>query len=523
MIEQILLRRGEYHDSVTLLRITQAVAGTPGVTAAQVAMATELNIELTRGLGFEIPDAAPTDLLIAVRAADEDAVRAGLAAVDVAIVAARTPTSTGGGDLAPPRTVRTAAAAAPDAALVLLSVPGSAVLGEALDALDAGRHVMVFSDNVPIEHEVLLKQRAADAGLLVMGPDCGTAVVSGVGLGFANVLTASREPDSGSPKVGIVAASGTGAQQLSCLLDEAGVGVSHVLGVGGRDLSAPVGGRSTLRALAMLDDDPDTGHILVLSKPPDPTVAQRIRAAASGARTPVTTVLLGPGQPDLTTAAETVLSALEVPIPDWPSWGSERAVPDGTSGALRGLYAGGTLADEVMLVAERIVGDLRSNIPLRADLALPESVHARPQLAGAGHAVVDLGDDAFTRGRPHPMIDPSLRLDLLAAQAADPEVRVLLLDVILGHGAEADPAARLAPAIQRALRTAGRPLSVVIALIGTRGDPQHRDRQAADLTAAGAAVFASNAAAARAAASVALGRAAESTPGERPGTQGEVR
>jgi len=504
MSEQVLLRRGAYHDSVTLLRITQAVADTPGVTAAQVAMATELNVELTRGLGFDVPgDVAPTDLLIAVRGQDEHAVQAGVAAVDVAIADSRAPAASGFGAVAAPRTVRAATVAAPDADLVLLSVPGPSVLGEALDALDAGRHVMVFSDNVPIEHEVLLKQRADEADLLVMGPDCGTAIVAGVGLGFANVLTGGADP--AGLRVGIVAASGTGAQQLSCLLDEAGAGVSHLLGVGGRDLSAQVGGRSAIRALAMLDADPGTGHIVVLSKPPDPAVADSMRARAARADTPVTMVLLGAGQPNLTQAAEAVLDAIDVPVPDWPTWGRNHAKPDGHPGALRGLYAGGTLADEAMMVAGDILGDLRSNIPMRPDLALPDPVLGRPPLTGAGHAVVDLGDDAFTRGRPHPMIDPSLRLDLLAAQAADPEVRVVLLDVVLGHGAEADPAARLAPAIRRALESSGWPLAVVVSLIGTVGDPQHRDRQAAQLAAAGAAVFVSNAAAARTAAAVAAG------------------
>ncbi len=216
-----------------------------------------------------------------------------------------------------------------------------------------------------------------------------------------------------------------------------------------------------------------------------------------------------------------MLAALGVPVPDWPAWGADHADPDGVPGDLRGLYAGGTLADEAMLVAGALVGDLRSNIPLRPDLALPEARLGRPQLTGAGHAVVDLGDDAFTRGRPHPMIDPSLRLDLLATEAADPDVRVLLLDVVLGHGAEADPAARLAPAVRQALRGADRPLTVVVALIGTRGDPQQRDRQATDLADAGAAVFASNAAAARAAAAVALGqRPSNRRPASDPATPG---
>jgi FdrA protein len=445
-------------------------------------MATELNVELTLGLGFDVPDdAAPTDLLIAVRGADRDVIAAGLTAVDTALRAATTPTGGAGvGIVAPPRTVRTAASAAPDAALVLLSVPGSSVLGEALDALDAGRHVMVFSDNVPVEHEVLLKRRAAEQDLLVMGPDCGTAVIGGVGLGFANVLGADGPTSGARGTVGIVAASGTGAQQLSCLLDQAGVGVSHLLGVGGRDLSAAVGGLSTLRALAMLDADPDTDHIVVLSKPPDPTVA------------------------------ETVLGVLGVGVPDWPCWGAANAVPDGIAGALRGLFAGGTLADEAMLVAATLVGDIRSNIPLRPELALPATRLGLPELSGAGHAVVDLGDDAFTRGRPHPMIDPSLRLELLAQEAADPEVRVLLIDVVLGHGAEADPAARLAPAIRDAVAGRGgadRPLTAVVALIGTDHDPQDRTRQARTLVDAGAAVFTSNAAAARAAAAVAGGEA----------------
>jgi FdrA protein len=494
--DTLLVRPGAYHDSVTLLRVSQTIGGLPGVTTAQVAMATAMNVELTRGLGFDVPDTAgPNDLLIAIRA-DVD-IDATIAAVDRERAPRVSAAPTTG---VPSRSVRTAALEAPDAGIVLLSVPGPWVIGEALDAIAAGRHLMIFSDNVPVEHEVAIKEAAADAGLLVMGPDCGTAIVAGVGLGFANVLRV----DGSGPSIGIVAASGTGAQQLSCLLDEAGLRVSHILGVGGRDLSDRVGGRSAVTAIALLDADPGTDRIVVISKPPGEATAQRISQLAAEVGTPTSTALLGPGRPDLTATAEELLTAAGVAVPDWPVWRPAPADPPGP-GALRGLYAGGTLADEAMLVAGPELGDIRSNIPLGPDLGLPVS-HGLPVLTGAGHAVVDLGDDEFTQGRPHPMIDSRFRLELLAGQARDPEVSVILLDVVLGYGADPDPAGALAPAITDALGAADRPPAVVVALIGTAGDPQDRDGQARTLAAAGATVFASNAAAARHAAAVATGR-----------------
>jgi succinyl-CoA synthetase alpha subunit len=551
----VQIRRGVYHDSVTLLRVSHAAAAVPGVDAAQVAMATALNLELAAGLGFSVPsDAGPNDLLITVRGADDAAVRAGLAAVEQGLVARVTPTG-GATGVAPARTVRAGAHDHPAAGVVLLSVPGPAVLGEALDAIEAGRHVMIFSDNVPVADELTIKEAAAHAGVLAMGPDCGTAILGGVGLGFTNVLHAA-----GGPRVGIVAASGTGAQQLTCLLDEAGVAVSHVLGVGGRDLSAVVGGRSARAALAALDTDPGTDHIAVISKPADPQVAADLRAFADTLATRVTQLVIGPGEPDITAGAEQLIGAVGGRSPIWPTWGLADAADAGAAagageaataagaraagpvgpdaaarpGALRGLYSGGTLADEAMLVLADTLGDIRSNIPLRPELALPARInsagaaqlsrngtpgtevddfiragvrpHGGPDLTGLGHAIVDLGDDAFTVGRPHPMIDPTLRLALLTDQAADPDVAVVLLDVVLGHGADADPAATLAPAIANAVESAariGRGLAVVVALCGTAADPQDRERQAAALAAAGAQVHLSNAAAARAAGALA--------------------
>jgi FdrA protein len=345
--------------------------------------------------------------------------------------------------------------------------------------------VLLFSDGVPVEHEIALKDAARRAGVLVMGPDCGTAIISGLALGFANVVRPGG--------VGLVAASGTGAQQVSCLLDAAGVGVSHVLGVGGRDLSEAVGGRATLAALAALDADPGTERVLLVSKPPAPSVEESVSAAAAELSVPVRSAVLSADSPDLTAAVEALLRDMGHDVPLWPSrpGPAESAVPGAT---LKGLYSGGTLADEAMLIAAPALGDIHSNTPLRPELGFVFDPPAQ-DLSATGHVVIDFGDDALTVGRAHPMIDPTLRLEAIANLAASGEPAVLLLDVVLGYGADPDPAGALAPALAAARAKAALP--VVIALVGTEADPQGWSRQADALAAAGAAVFASNAAATR--------------------------
>jgi FdrA protein len=480
------VRRGSYHDSVSLMQVSRDVAAVDGVEAAQVAMATELNLDLLRGMGFDPPDAGPNDLVLALRAADDEALQRGRDEVDAAL--ARTSGSGGDGSgfgAAPaPRTIGSAARRAAST-LALVSVPGPHAFTEAMDALEAGLHVMLFSDNVPVEQEVRLKDEAAARGLLVMGPDCGTAAVGGVGLGFANAVR--------SGPVGIVAASGTGAQQLMCLLDAAGTGVSHCLGVGGRDLSGAVGGRSTRAALALLDEDPGTELVVLVSKPPAPEVAEQVESYAAGLSTPVQLALLGPGRADLTAAAGAAVAATG------GAWSAPRRWPapaerTGAYRSLRGLFAGGTLTDEAMLIASERLGPVRSNIPLRPDWALGDD------LAADGHLMIDFGDDRLTRGRAHPMIDQRTRLDRIAAEGAGTSGGVLLLDVVLGHGAHPDPASELAPALADAVARAGadgRDLAAVVSLCGSADDPQGLDRQAAALVAAGASVHLSNADAAR--------------------------
>jgi len=454
VIERVLVQRGRYFDSVRLMQASAVPGAVPGVERALVAMGTELNHTLLFDLGFEgasFAVAGPHDLIVAIRAADEAAATAAIAAVERALGA---PTAAADGSFAapPPRTIEGAARAA-GANIALISVPGPHAFVEAIAALELGLSVMLFSDNVPVEQEIALKARAARRDLLVMGPDCGTAIVGGVGLGFANAVVPGP--------VGIVGASGTGIQQLCCLLDDAGVGVGQALGTGSRDLSDAVGGSSTVRALQALDGDPAIEVIVVVSKPPQPEAARRVREAAAACSTPTVEAFVG-----VTTLEDAAAATLGVLGRDVPEFGSRVAPGPARPGALRGLFSGGTLCAEARAVA----GDL------------------------PGMVMLDLGDDEYTSGRPHPMIDQRTRLEHLADAAGDPAVGVVLLDVVLGYGAHSDPAAELAPAVEEIVAAGA---AAVVSLCGTRGDPQGRDCQAEVLHGAGASVFGSNAAAAR--------------------------
>ena len=495
MTDLVEVRRGAYYDSVSLMQVSKTVREAPGISAALVAMATDLNIDLLAGMGFTVAEAVgPNDMLVAFRGEDETAIEAGTSALDAALAGLRAAGASAGGfgEAPPPRTLGTAASRG-GANLALISVPGANAFVEAMDAVTSGISVVLFSDNVSVEQEIALKDAAAVADVLVMGPDCGTAVVAGVALGFANLVRAGS--------VGLVAASGTGAQQVMCLLDIAGVGMSHCLGVGGRDLSSAVGGRSTRQALAALAADPSTESIIVVSKPPAAEVLAAVQAYAGTLGKPVHWAMLGGGRPDLTAAVEAALAASADGIPVWPQWLAEPSVEASietkakrTNGFLRGLFCGGTLADEAMIIASEGLGPIRSNIPLSPELALG------PDLRSDSHLVIDFGDDQLTRGRPHPMIDPSLRLERIAIEGDDPTCAVLLLDLVLGFGSHPDPADELAAAIVAARKAAaagGRELPVVVSLIGVENDPQGLTSCAKILQAGGASVFVSNAQATR--------------------------
>jgi FdrA protein len=507
MVVAARIEKDTYADSVRLMHVAQALRGMPGVQAADALMATGANKESLRASGLlaaAAERAGPSDLLLGVRAADAAAADA---ALDAALALLR------GQGAAPrfgevaARSLRAAVGRAPAANLAVVSVPGAYAALEAEEALRAGLHVFLFSDNVPLDDEVRLKALADERDRLLMGPDCGTSIIAGVGLGFANAVRAGP--------VGIVGASGTGIQQVSCLLDAAGVGVSHAIGTGGRDLAEAVGGRTTRRgrtrrALALLAADPTTRVVVLISKPPSPAVARAILAVAAASGKPVVACLLDAAPVELppgVTWANTLAAAADAAAAlaeGRPAPAAEAAPPlpaaNGAGGGVRGLFAGGTLAQEALLLLRELLGAVGSNLDGSARGA-------------AAHLVIDYGSDEYTRGRAHPMIDNALRTEALAAAARDPAVGVVLLDVVLGYGAHPDPAGELAPAIERAratARDAGRTLAVVMSLCGAAGDPQGLAAQRARLEAAGAAVYSRNADAAGAAAALASGLA---TPG----------
>jgi FdrA protein len=490
MAERVIVRRGAYHDSVTLMLVSREAADEDGAQEVAVAMATPLNLELIAAQGFELPDdLAPNDLVIAIRAADEETV---LAAVDRAL--AQRDTGGPAAERPPARSLTSAVRRRPGLSVAFLSVPGRHVLYEAAAAVEAGLHVFCFSDGLALEDEAALKRRALERGLLFMGADCGTAIVDGVALGFANAV--ARGP------VGIVGASGTGIQEVCCLLDAAGIGIAHAIGVGGRDLRAEVGGLMCRRGLELLAADEGTEVIVAISKPPDPGVAASLVEAAGATGKPVVLAFLGledpppapPGVEYARTLEAAAARGAELAGGALPAF-TEAPVRAIGRGLVRGLYCGGTLCEEAMEIVSAAAGRVASNIPLRPDWRLA-SVHA-----SEGHTFVDFGEDELTEGRAHPMIDPGLRTERLRREAADPDVAVVLLDVVLGYGAHPDPAGDLAPAIVGARED----LTVIVALCGTERDPQGLAAQRAALEEAGAMVTRSNAHAARLAASLVVG------------------
>jgi FdrA protein len=481
------LRRGFYADSVALMRIARALAGGTGVLDASLMIGSPSNKALLEDSGLLMDtarDAQADDLVIAVRARSAAQAQAALDEAERLLAGGGAP---GAGDAASETRsgvggFSAALAALPAANLALISVPGEFAALEARRALARGLHVMIFSDNVPLEEEVVLKRDASARGLLVMGPDCGTALIGGVPLAFANAVPRGD--------VGIVSASGTGLQEVACLLAHAGRGVSHGIGVGGRDLSEAVGGLMTLAALDALEADRATRRIVVISKPPSPAVIAAVRARAARCRKPVVLCLLGAepaaSKGKLTFARTLEAAAAAVSGKRVPAL---RVAVPARRGWIRGLFSGGTLCAEAQIVLMDEGHRVQSNAPVPG---------AQPLARGrAGHRLLDLGADEFTRGRPHPMIDPALRNDHLARALRERDVAVVLLDVVLGTGAHPDPAALIAQVV----RGAGpRAAPVVASVTGTDADAQGYARQVAVLRAAGVTVARSNAEAARIAA-----------------------
>lgn len=458
-----------YRDSVALMALAASTEKRAGVRRAGAVMATPGNLEIL-GRSDMLPAdlaAAPDDLLLVVRADDAEVADDALAAAEAGLTAAEQQSGGARAEQAP-QSIAEGLASAEGVTLATVSTPGTYAAVVAEQALRRGLHVFCFSDNVPVADEVRLKRLAVERGLLLMGPDCGTAILDGVPLGFANVVRRGS--------VGIVAASGTGAQEVSCLLDSAGAGVSQLVGVGGHDLGTDVGGLMTHQALGMLAADPETEVVVVVSKPPAAAVADALLARLADLGKPAVACLLGLPDADGPVPVRGTLEGGALAAAALA--GHPFAVPDAEPGApvagrVLGLYTGGTLAGEAAVILGR---------------------------AGVEAEILDLGDDEYTRGRPHPMIDPSARADRVAEAGSRADVGIVLVDLVLGHGAAADPATPLAEAVRTARAAAvadGRELLVVGAVCGTAGDPQGIDRQRAVLRDAGVELHPSHAAAVR--------------------------
>jgi succinyl-CoA synthetase alpha subunit len=498
MAIKVVIRKNAYFDSVSLMSLSTKANRIEGVEQAVVAMGTEMNKGVLRNVGLftpEVDGAGNGDLLIVLEAADAAACDRALAEVE-SLFQSRDP-ARGAGEVRY-ATLESAAHQARGANLAIISVPGEHAAREARKALDCDMHVLLFSDNVSLDDEVELKQAAHDKGLLMMGPDCGTAILGHVGLCFANRVRRGN--------IGIVGASGTGSQEVSVRIHGFGGGITQLIGTGGRDLSERVGGIMMIDGLRALAGDAATAVIVLVSKPPAKGVEQKVLAEIRDCGKPVVVCFLGGSEERVVqagghfarTTKEAALQAVRLagrneadihlaPL-NLPLIAGVRARLAPEQKYIRALMCGGTLCDELMFLAREKFPNVYSNIAKSAEYRLQDPDTSRE------HTFIDFGDDAFTRGRPHPMIDPSLRIARLLAEARDPSVGVIVMDFILGLGAHEDPVGVTVPAILEARAQAareGRHLEILGYVLGTEDDEPSLAGQTAKLSAAGVTIASS--------------------------------
>lgn len=485
-----IIIQGKYFDSVTLMLVAREVLALPGVKDAAAIMATEENKRILAASGMDWPglaDAGDTDLALGVLAASPAEAETALS--EAKALLEKRKSASGSSTTYQPRSLGAALEDNLEANLVLISVAGRYAAAEAMTALHAGRNVMLFSDNVPLEDEIALKQLAREKGLLVMGPDCGTAIIGGVPLAFANVVR--RGP------IGIVAASGTGLQEVSSFIHNLGSGVSHAIGTGGRDIKEAVGGITFLSALEALKQDPDTHVIVMVSKTPDAAVLDRIATAVLDLGKPAVAIFIG-ADPEtvkrsgalptatleaaalhaVAIAQNDTLTEADLACPPLPG-----DIPRRAGGKyLRGLFCGGTFSQEAVHLLAPVLGTIRTNVT--GELSDPDH--------SAGHTIIDMGGDEFTAGRPHPMIDYSLRNKRILQEARDPETSVIVMDVVLGYGSNRQPADELRPVFEE-VRSMDNPPPIIFHVCGTDADPQNRKSVVQALQAAGGILADSNA------------------------------
>ena len=511
MVTESALLQNRYFDSVFLMRVSKRLSGQQGVQQAALVMGTPKNIRILADAGYDGIDAlgaSSNDLVVSLRADSAEQARQLIDDLESYLVrdSSRPTTHT-------VRSLPQALTQQPTSNIALISVPGEFAAREARQALESGLNVFLFSDHVPIEDELSLKRLAQENGLLLMGPDCGTSIVGGVGLGFANAVR--RGP------IGVIGASGTGTQEVTSLVHRWGSGISHAIGVGGRDLSDDIGAISTMQAMDALEKDPNTSVILLVSKPPGSATVALVNKRIESCSKPVVTCYLGDrggssrdlpnvtttnNLDDAATAAIRLAGGIRVDEASSVSPESlqrEQAKLRPSQKYVRGVFTGGTLCYQAQQVLRDAGLAACSNEPLEKRMELRDSS------ISVEHTLVDMGADDFTDGKPHPMVDSTQRIQRILAEANDPEVAVLLLDCVLGFVTAEDPAGDIAPAIAEAKRIAqqrGDNLSVVVSVCGTELDHQGLETQVHSLEEAGAIAFTSAFQAARFAAQLVTGR-----------------
>lgn len=490
------VKRNYYRDSIQLMRLTEEAKKLEGVIDAVVAMGTDTNKLLLEQLGLLTEagrGATDGDMVLAVKAESEGKARELLASLESLLLS-----STGGTNAARRtyRSIEGALSDMPGANLALVSVPGSQAGGVAMDLLKRGISVHLFSDHVPVEQEMELKKYARERGLLLLGPGAGTSIINGVGLGFANVVRRGA--------VGIVASAGTGLQEVSVLLDSVGVGISHALGVGGSDVSSEIGGLMTLECVKLLENDSSTSLMVIIAKQPEERVMKKVMGYVEKNTTkPVVACFLGFKSRSTTrvryarTLHAAAVEAARLTKARPPSAHGPLEIEKEAASLrrrigkkrkfVRGLYSGGTFAHESLIILRELVGEPYSNTPLTSSMLLRDPSRSQ------GNCIVDLGDEFFTSGRAHPMIDPTIRRLRLIQEASDPAVAVVMMDVVLGYGSADDPAGAMADAVIAADGQRSSGIAYMAHVCGTQGDPQVLEEQKARLSRAGVALFPSNA------------------------------
>mgnify|MGYP001042568201 FL=1 len=477
------IRKGYYLDSVGLMRMSKSIVSMDGVEEAAIMMGSPSNRQIMTDAGLltdEGKAAEGGDLIIGIRANTAEAAKTALTEANFLL---DQPTASGGeGSEWHPKTLRAALKSLPEANLALISVPGDLAVAEARKAIRRGLHAMIFSDNVSLDEEASLKQEARELGQLVMGPDCGTAIINGTPLAFANAVTRGD--------IGVIGASGTGTQEVTCLIAQYGGGISHAIGVGGRDLKTEIGGISSLMALDALDEDPETKQIVFISKPPPADIATKILERIGASNKPATVCFIGADElpmPANAVQVFTLRDAAKAPMGllDQSSISvSEQpiTVPSGRS-QLQGLFTGGTLCAEAQIIFRSAGVAIKSNAPIPGVPSLTD--------VSDGYPMLDLGADEYTQGKPHPMIDPTVRDDAIIAALGNDKVAIILVDVVIGYGSHQDPAGYLADLLNEH-GTKDSP-AIIASVTGTKEDPQVRSIQMSKLTAAGIVVAPTNA------------------------------